>query len=277
MAPSTVQPSTAPAVTVTPLVFTYQQVLAAMMLAGWADADLVKGAAIASAESSRNATAVSPEAGDKSRGYGLWQIEYPTHADLFAAYDGIQNGNWIEPTTNAAMALSIRKSQGWGAWTTNNTGAYMAFMPQAQLALGRLQALIASAVSSNPGLREQVIKDALYPSSTIHDPTATASEAEMAMAVLGWRTAVLAGDTATTGTSAIAGVAGAAGPPLGSAFQAAAPFSSVLDFLNALGRASTWERIALGVVGGGMVLVAVAMIVKPQNSTALQTALKVAK
>lgn len=276
MAPSTTQPSTAPAVTVSPLVFTYQQVLAAMMLVGWPDADLVKGAAIASAESSRNATAVSAEAGDKSRGYGLWQIEYPTHADLFATWGGIQNGNWIEPSTNAAMALSIRKSQGWGAWTTNNTGAYLAFMPQAQMALGRLQALIASATASNPGLRDQVIKDALYPSSTVHDPTATVSEAEMALAVVGYRTAVLSGDLASTGSSAIAGVSSAAGPPLGGAFQAAAPFASVLDFLNALGRASTWERITLGVVGGGMVLVAVAMIVKPQNA-ALATALKVAK
>lgn len=119
----------APTTTISPVVVKDYALYCAMVNAGASTQDAVTMTAIGLAESGGNAAAISPLASDGSRGYGLWQIEYPTHSDLFV--NGLGSGNWIFIENNASMAMTIKNSQGLGAWTTHQTGAYLAFMARA--------------------------------------------------------------------------------------------------------------------------------------------------
>jgi len=109
-----------------------RQAYAELLNAGFSAADALTGTAIAMSESSLNATAISPPASDQSRGYGLWQIEYPTHASIFPG-GTVTNPGWILPANNAAMAREVFSSQGWGGWSTYTSKVYLANMPAAAL------------------------------------------------------------------------------------------------------------------------------------------------
>jgi hypothetical protein len=245
-------PVAAPTATLSEITCSYQQVIAAAMLGGFPLADVVTAAAICAAESSRNCAAISPLASDQSRGYGLWQIEFPTHQDLFykyantggsdpskvtGPYGGLITGDWMDPATNAKMAYAIKQSQGWGAWTTYTTGAYLAYKLQAQAAFGSVQNMW-------PDQLQALLNPLVAPVGT---------------QIAEWRTGLLGSAAAATGDQAIAGVGGSAAQ---GAVQTLKAFQSPLDFLNALADPKTWTRVATVVVGGGLVLVAVSMLLK---------------
>lgn len=84
--------------------------------AGIASNTIVVMVAIALAESGGNpdATHHNPNG---STDYGLWQIN-SIHSQA------LSSGNWRDPVDNARMAKMILDTQGFGAWTTYNTGAY---------------------------------------------------------------------------------------------------------------------------------------------------------
>lgn len=85
-------------------------------------------AAIAMAESSGNPNAYNGAGRDNS--YGLWQINMygsmgPDRAQQFglSSYDQLYN-----PSTNANAAYGIYKQQGFGAWSTYSSGAYLRYL-----------------------------------------------------------------------------------------------------------------------------------------------------
>jgi len=103
--------------------------------AGFAGSDLTKAVAVALAESGGepNAQHINTN-GSVDR--GLWQIN---------SIHGI-GGNLFDPATNAAAAMTVFKQQGWGAWTTFKSGAYLVFMGRATVATNGT-----TANGSNPG------------------------------------------------------------------------------------------------------------------------------
>jgi len=255
------------------------EVVAYMLNAGWSHADLAIGLAIAEAESSLNIAAVSPPAFDNSRGYGLWQIEYPTHKDLFDQLPepGLANGDWISIHENALMALKIRQSQGWHAWTTYTTGAYVPFLIAANAAVQAVD-LITADLAKSGGLNQK------HPdvSSNVSMNVVTQKTAgEEISLIFRWRETVTFTGVTQTATGAIADTSSAAGPALGDAFGAAnaivKPFSSVLDFLNKLGDAQFWIRVVEVVIGGALVIVALNTFAKPVTEPVIQTVAKAGK
>lgn len=87
--------------------------------------------AVAGAESNYNPKAL----GDKNLGgsVGLFQIHLPSHADKLKKWTGSSNRqdwvNWLQdPDNNAYAASQVYKSQGLGAWTAYNTGAYKSYL-----------------------------------------------------------------------------------------------------------------------------------------------------
>lgn len=107
-------------------------------------------AAIAMAESSGNSRAHNQnwKTGDNS--YGLWQVNMigemgPRRRQQF----GIANNDALfDPATNAMAAAQVYKSQGFGAWSVYNSGAYKAYLPGAQAAMGAPAASTAPATGS---------------------------------------------------------------------------------------------------------------------------------
>lgn len=97
------------------------QIYAAAKAAGFTSAQAVIATAIAKAESSGNPAATHHNT-NGTTDYGLWQIN-SVHANLFAG-----GANWADPVTNARMAHSVFQSQGWRAWSTYNSGAYLTRM-----------------------------------------------------------------------------------------------------------------------------------------------------
>jgi hypothetical protein len=77
--------------------------------------------AIAQAESGGNPNQVNPnDNGGKQTSWGMFQISDGTHNEP---------KGWRDPMTNVRMAIQKLRSQGFGAWGTYNSGAYLQFMP----------------------------------------------------------------------------------------------------------------------------------------------------
>lgn len=81
--------------------------------------------AIARAESGWNPSAV----GDGGNSIGLWQIYQPAHP-------WSRGMNLRDPRVNALAAMRVYRSQGLGAWSVYNSGAYRAFLDEAAQAIG---------------------------------------------------------------------------------------------------------------------------------------------
>ena len=99
--------------------------------AGFIGANLVTAIAVALAESSGNPNAYNPEtaAGTPAGlgSYGLWQIYLNAHPEFTGE-------NLFDPQTNANAAFSVfTAAGGFTPWTTFNNGAYLQFVPIAQM------------------------------------------------------------------------------------------------------------------------------------------------
>lgn len=88
--------------------------------AGFAGGNLTTAVAVALAESGGNTDAHNP-----SGASGLWQVMWSLHGF---------SGNPYDPQTNANAAFQVFQQQGWNAWTTHNSGAYLVFMGRATVA-----------------------------------------------------------------------------------------------------------------------------------------------
>lgn len=108
-----------------------QQISQYAAAAGFSGDDLVTAVAVALAESSGNPNAH----GDTSLGtgtgsFGLWQIYSDAHPEYGPNFDQL-----YDPQTNANAAYAIFSASGWAAWSTFKSGAYEAYVPQAQTAV----------------------------------------------------------------------------------------------------------------------------------------------
>ncbi len=108
---------------------TPQQIAGYAAAAGFSGADLVTAVAIALAESGGNPSAYNPEtAAGTPQGqgsYGLWQIYLYAHPE----YQGV---NLFDPATNAGAAYAVYLGAGgFSPWSTYNSGAYQAYLGQA--------------------------------------------------------------------------------------------------------------------------------------------------
>ena len=85
--------------------------------AGFSPSDAIVAAAIALAESGGNPQAV----GDNGTSFGLWQIHTPAHPEFASS-------NLYDPLTNARAAYSVYQQQGWRAWSTYTSRAYLQYL-----------------------------------------------------------------------------------------------------------------------------------------------------
>lgn len=72
--------------------------------------------------------------------FGLWQIFQGVHHGRLRAATGSSDPcQWrdylFSPLNNAQMAHQVWLAQGFGAWTAYNNGSYLAYKPQAELAV----------------------------------------------------------------------------------------------------------------------------------------------
>lgn len=104
----------------------YSQLASAARAGGWSDSkNLSIAVAVAMAESSGNTNAYNGAFGT----YGLWQIYKNVHPDIW-------NPNWTDPAVNAKMAYAVWRQQGWKAWSTYTSGAYLRYLSKAKAAVG---------------------------------------------------------------------------------------------------------------------------------------------
>lgn len=110
------------------------QAYAYLIAAGATPEEAVILTAVAGGESSYNTRAYNGKGKDRS--YGLWQINMLGQMGVerakawgLSSYDQL-----FDPMTNARAAVSILRSQGLRAWTVYTSGAYKAYLPQAQQA-----------------------------------------------------------------------------------------------------------------------------------------------
>lgn len=133
---------------------TADQVYAAARAAGATPNEAIILTAIAKGESGWNPRAHNPNAGTGDNSYGLWQINMlgsmgPARRKTFGISS---NEELFDPTVNARAALSILRSQGWGAWTIYRKGVHQKWMPEAQAAARRVGDNFAASV---PGSHTQ--------------------------------------------------------------------------------------------------------------------------
>lgn len=104
--------------------------------AGFSAGEVGLATAIALAESGGNTRAHNTRPPDNS--YGLWQINmYGTLAVGRRVQFGIAtNDQLFDPAVNARAALSIRRGQGWTAWSVYTNGAYKKHLTAANAAAG---------------------------------------------------------------------------------------------------------------------------------------------
>jgi hypothetical protein len=230
-----------------PAAETYEQVVACALFAGFSEADAPTAAAIASAESSRNAIAVSGKSADGRRRYGLWQLPMTPEEAV--------SGLWIAPTNNATWALALRNSAAGGnSWFAYSSGVYAVNLAQAEAAARAVHLRLAP--YGSPAARTSALQSIID-----SDPATTAA---VSAAFGDWVSGAALTPAVNAGGQAIGGVAGATGQALVDTLH---PFASVLDFLNALGRASTWVRIAEAVIGGALVVVALRQVAVSKGIT----------
>ena len=102
---------------------TFAQIQSYASNAGFSGDDLNTAVAIALAESSGNPNA----AGDPTLGgsYGLWQVNLKAHPEYTAQ-------QLYDPQTNANAAFTVYSvaQSSFTPWTTFNSGAYEAYLPQ---------------------------------------------------------------------------------------------------------------------------------------------------
>jgi len=68
--------------------------------------------------------------------YGIWQIQWPTHAAKLRRIGITSPEQLKDPLTNARAAKMVYDSQGITAWSAFTDGNYKKFLPQAQKAAG---------------------------------------------------------------------------------------------------------------------------------------------
>ncbi|HET6914752.1 MAG TPA: hypothetical protein VFH56_01550 [Acidimicrobiales bacterium] len=94
--------------------------------AGFSPAQSVIAVAISLAEDSQMNPNATNHNANGTVDHGAWQIN-DANSDIIAKY-----GNPYNLQDNARMAYAVYRRQGWRAWSTYNSGAYKAHLPEAK-------------------------------------------------------------------------------------------------------------------------------------------------
>lgn len=129
---------------------TMEQLVGLAKGAGFSSSDAVTMAAIAMAESGGDSNQKNFKPPDKS--YGLWQINMIGNLgpERLKEFGLSSEDQLFDPVTNAKAAFSVKKSQGFSAWTVYQTGTYKNFLQQAEAAKGA-PSLQVSPIASTSG------------------------------------------------------------------------------------------------------------------------------
>lgn len=228
--------------TMPPASLSNETVIAGALYGGFSDNDAIIMTAIASVTTGRNALAVSGQVND------LGDRRYGVFAAQLSPADAI-DGQWMSPGVSGQQALAEYKITGFPVWGAYLSGAYVAGILQAQMAL-------ISVRKKYPGKIGDAELQALV--------TADKSAAQAIVQGYGaWIGGAVGGTVLApavgAGTDAIGQLGAAtAGATNDAVFK---PFGSVLDFLNALGNPQTWVRVATALVGGALIVVALRQVV----------------
>jgi hypothetical protein len=232
-----------------PVSLTYQEVIAAAMFEGISDQEATILAAISSVETSRNAIAVSGRNLSGSRSWGAFAVTLPDSE--------VNDGGWMVPTTNAGQAKTqLGTGGGLNSWKSYASGAYLAAMPQAQMAAAQVTAQIRGGANGWPAT--QAAADAQLQSIALPNDL----RSQIGGLALEWQAGSILVPTAGGGVDAIGQLGAAAATATNQTVFA--PFKSVLDFLNALGNPATWARIAYALIGGALIVVALRQVAAGQ-------------
>lgn len=122
--------------------------------------------AVAQGESSLRPDAV----GDNGHSIGMFQIYIPAHGDKLQAMTGSPNENywksWLtDPLNNINAAIAVYNSQGLGAWSVYNNGAYEQYLSDS-LPAGAVAQGDGSTISSNDSLYDRFMKWGFKPALT---------------------------------------------------------------------------------------------------------------
>ena len=109
--------------------FSQQEIYNRLLAGGVPQKDAQILAATAKGESGLRTDAV----GDAGNSFGLFQIYIPAHYPKLEAFTGSPNRyvweDWLkDPINNIKAAIAVYNSQGLGAWTIYNTGAYKQYL-----------------------------------------------------------------------------------------------------------------------------------------------------
>lgn len=237
-----------PAPVQVPVYYSAAQLGAGALLGGWAQSQLETVIAIALAESGGQANAVGPEVRGVGRAYGVMQIMYPLHSQLFSG--GIESGRWMDCATNMQMAHAIYASQGWGAWETYTNGRYRLFAGQAQAAAAGLNNAIAGAGGN---------------ASNVASTTLQGAQGRVVQAQQAWA-------HATGGTAAPAAVNAVLTNPGTSTVDPAATQIDLPQGPTTTGAQSPIVRVFEVVLGSFLVVVGAYMFTRPVTTPAIQAA-----
>lgn len=107
----------------------WQELLAAIALAGWKKDQWATAAAVCAAESSRNPFVYNTY---KKGHFGLFQISRSDWPAFFPTTGTTTDMQWFAPNANAAQAYKIYQQQGWKAWEGYTSGRYLSYLPVAK-------------------------------------------------------------------------------------------------------------------------------------------------
>ncbi len=224
-----------------PVDLTYEQAVAAAMLAGFTDTEAATMAAISTVETSRNCLAVSGKTAGGIRSWGAFAVRMTDGQST--------DGGWMSPVNNAAQALTQARFQGMASWPSYASGLHVAALPNARLAQ---TAVTMKVLGQPPAARPQVLRQIAQPDEVV---------AQIAGLALQWQLGSVVGPAVGTGADTVGQLGASTGTATAETVGALTkPFTSVLDFLNALGRPGTWVRIALAAVGGALIVVALRQV-----------------
>ena len=254
--------------TLGPVTLSYDQVVAALALAGWPQKLWATAAAVISAESSRDCTIYN----DYLQGhYGLMQIGRQQHPDYFASLSN--KYGWTDPVSNCTYGYKLYKEQGWGAWEGHSTGRYTGYLLQATVAVGNVLTQIK---------RDQLVPTGGVSQSTMGPHGKQAVLQSYLTPITQKITAIQLLKPTVEGIATVAddsaGVITAAGQASADVLKVTnLKLGSVLDWITDPG---AWMRIAQILVGGAVVIVAVAKIAAPAataTASAVSPAAKIAR
>lgn len=238
----------------------YEEVVAAVALAGWPEREWAKATAVIAAESDRVTNIFNTYLEGH---WGLMQIGKKQHPAFF------KKAQWWSPADNAKYGYQLRRSQGWGAWEAYTNGRYSGYMLQASAAAKSVVLKRnANKISQHP-LSNEKFYESLF-SEKLKNGLTMLMVSNVANSVEGGTEAI--GDTIEASGEAVLAAA--------QQIQSNSIFGGITTLIGAakwISNPDNWLRVGQVILGGGMVLAGVAIVARPGVQKAAAAAAPVTK